>query len=141
MEQAPREHSAVHRLLCQQGRVFSLILAVPQGKKISRRTAGTRRRMGAFTHRSSLCAASSRRVLGSSAHCTGTCPGLVLLLLGVSPAPGARTGFRDVPQIHVDMAAKELGISCSSQFHRGLHLAALAEPHIPSSLQRVGKKK
>lgn len=41
----------------------------------------------------------------------------------------------------MDTAAKELGISCSSKFPRLVHLAALAEPHIPFSLQGVGEKK
>lgn len=59
----------------------------------SRRAAGTRGRMGAFTHRSSPRAASPRMCWGAlGAHPAAEGP----VLGSSSSAPGAGTGFRDV---------------------------------------------
>lgn len=140
MEKPPRERSAVHSLLCHQGWVFSLVLAIPQGKN-----QGEQQAQGGECERfptgSSLCclaqegAGEHGELIPLQRDLSWACPAPP----GVSPAPGAGTGFRD-QHIHVDTAAKEPGISCSSKFPRRLHLAASAEPHIPFSLQGTGKK-
>lgn len=73
MEKPPREHSAVHSLLCQQGRVFSLILALPQGKNQGEQQA----QGGECEHLATgLLVLPRQESPGSSSCCRGTSPGL-----------------------------------------------------------------